>query len=133
LRLCAWPLSSSPSLFHGEGIRASERARNSADNGLPQLSPTIALLPVRQLTPRFHLEAGKQEDADHAAGMAAFRADRFSDAEDRLAMSGIAKRRGGIAEAGGNGRRLLEQIEDVGAIRRVVAVHQAEEPTFRCA
>lgn len=63
--------------------------------------------------------------------MVAFRADRLSDTEDRLAMPGAAKCRGGIAEAGRGGGRLLEQIEDAGAIRCVIAVHQAEQPAFR--
>lgn len=89
------------------------------------------LLPGRQLAARLQLEARKQEDANHAAGMFSVRGYGFANAEDRLAMTAGTEDRCRVAETGRGCCRLLENIEDADAIMRIVAMHQAQEAAFR--
>jgi hypothetical protein len=89
------------------------------------------LLPGSELAPRVQLEAGKEENADHAAGMLLIRGDGFADTEDRPAMTTGGERGRGIAEAGLGGGRLLEKIEDTRPIVQVIAMHEAQQTAFR--
>jgi len=89
------------------------------------------LLPGGELAARLQLEARKQKDADHAAGMVFVCGDGLANAEDRLAVTVGAEGRGGIAKGRCSGCGLFEKIEDANAILPVIAMHQAQEAAFR--